>query len=221
MTEPSTSLPVRRVSTVGWVALGLGLALVVTSGLALYRMVATRIQPLPVYGQVADFALTNQDGRLFTLADLRGHVWVADVIFTRCAGPCPKMSRQMKELQQALPPSSEAKLISLTTDPEFDTPPVLRTYAKRFEADPGRWVFLTGRKADLARLATGSLKLSAVEKSPAERADPNDLFIHSTYLVLVDQQAQLRGVFQTSGEGIDPRQVRTELLAAIRQLERP
>src|SRR2546430_1045329 len=73
-------------------------------------------KPLPIYGQVADFTLTNQNGRVVTLADLRGKVWVADIIFTRCPGPCLKMTRQMKEL--ALPPSSQARLVTLTTDPD-------------------------------------------------------------------------------------------------------
>ena len=55
-------------------------------------------KPLPVIGQVADFTLTNQTGRAISLSDLRGHVWIADVIFTRCAGPCLGMTRQMKQL---------------------------------------------------------------------------------------------------------------------------
>lgn len=79
---------------------------------------------LPVYGSVADFTLTNQDGAPVSLADLRGHVWVANVIFTRCPGPCLKMTRQMKELQQALAQDSQARLVSLTTDPDFDKPAV-------------------------------------------------------------------------------------------------
>ena len=220
MNGDSTYEPVRRTSTFGWVILGLGLVLLLTFALATFRLGLLHSRPLPVYGQVADFALTNQDGRAFTLADLHGKVWVADVIFTRCAGPCLKMSRQMKELQKALPPASKAKLVTLTTDPEFDTPPVLQTYAKRFDADPERWVFLTGRKANVARVVGGSLKLTALEKPAAERSDANDLFIHSTYLVLVDQRGQLRGIFDTSGAGTDPRQVQTELLAGIRQLER-
>src|SRR5262245_12972718 len=60
-------------------------------------------QQLPVISQVADFSLTNQNGSVVSLADLRGHVWVADIIFTRCPGPCLRMTRQMKELQDALP----------------------------------------------------------------------------------------------------------------------
>ena len=84
-----------------------GVALLGLTGLALMavgilRFVGRAEKPLPVYGQIADFALTNQNGGTVSLADLRGHVWVADIIFTRCPGPCPKMTRQMKELQEAL-----------------------------------------------------------------------------------------------------------------------
>jgi cytochrome oxidase Cu insertion factor (SCO1/SenC/PrrC family) len=110
--------------------------------------------------------------------------------------------------------------VSLTTDPDFDTPAVLKTYAQRFNADPQRWLFLTGPKPAIAALARDSLKLTAVEKKPAEREAPEDLFIHSTIFVLVDQQGRLRGVYETSGEGVDARASLAKLTADIRQLER-
>jgi protein SCO1 len=188
--------------------------------LAALRLRATSAQGLPVYGPIADFALTNQDGTTVSLADLRGHVWVADIIFTRCPGPCLKMTRQMKELQDALPADSQARLVTLTTDPDFDIPAVLKTYAQRFGAEPGRWTFLTGAKPQIAKLAIDSLKLTAIPKTPEERASPQDLFVHSTIFVIADKRGQLRGVFETTGEGIDPAQVKSEILAAVRQLER-
>jgi protein SCO1/2 len=129
----------------------------------------------------------------------------------------------MKDLQEALPASSQARLVSLTTDPTFDSPKVLKTYAGRFSADLGRWMFLTGAQEQISNLATNSLKLVAMEnKGEAGQPppEPSSLFIHSTILVLVDKQAQLRAVFQTVGEGIDPQQTRQEVLAALRQLER-
>ncbi len=175
---------------------------------------------LPVYGSVADFTLTNQDGAPVSLADLRGHVWVANVIFTRCPGPCLKMTRQMKELQQALAQDSQARLVSLTTDPDFDKPAVLKSYAERFGADPQRWMFLTGLKKQVASLATQSLKLTAIEKTPGERQSPNDLFVHSTLLVLVDRQSRLRAIFETSGDDIDPDHVKKHVVEAVRQVER-
>ena len=210
-----------RQSPLLWVGVGLTVAvLLLAFALASFKGAAP--EPLPVLGQVSDFTLTNQDGQLVTLKDLRGHVWVADIIFTRCAGPCLKMSRQMKDLQEALPAKSQAHLVSLTTDPSYDSPRVLKTYAGRFGADSGRWTFLTGTPEQIANLATNSLKLTAIENKlePGQPADPSNLFIHSTILVLVDKQAQLRKVFQTVGEDTDPQQTRKEVLAAMRQLER-
>ncbi len=181
---------------------------------------STAEKALPVYGQIADFSLTNQDGSPVTLSALRGHVWVADIIFSRCGGPCLKMTRQMQELQKALPASSGAKLVTLTTDADYDTPSILKIYAGRFGADPGRWMFLTGTKQQVANLAIDSLKLTAVEKKPEERQSPEDLFIHSTIFVIADKQGRLRGVFETTGEGVEPGQVKQQLVEAVNRLER-
>ena len=126
----------------------------------------------------------------------------------------------MKILQDALPATSAAKLITMTTDPNFDTPPVMKAYGERFGADAARWIFLTGRKIEIARLAIDGLKLTTVEKKPEERADPNDLFIHSTIFVVVDKQARLRAVFETGGEGVEWSKVQPSIVTAIKQLER-
>jgi protein SCO1 len=209
----------RRLQWPFWVGLAL-IAMTVVVGLASRKLRQPALPALPVYGQIADFALTNQNGSGVSLADLRGHVWVADIIFTRCAGPCPKMTRQMKELQDALPPGSNARLVTLTTDPEFDSPTVLKAYAQRFGGDPAKWMFLTGTKAEIAKLAINSLKLTAIAKAPEDRQAPEDLFIHSTIFVVADKRGQLRGVFETTGEGIDPNQVKAQILAAVAQLER-
>jgi len=210
----------RKLGWLFWVGLGLvAVTLLVGLAVAGLRSRVAQGAPLPVYGQIADFSLTNQNGRAVSLADLRGRVWVADIIFTRCAGPCPRMTRQMKELQDALPPARQAKLVTLTTDADFDTPPVLKAYAERFGADTNRWMFLTGDKREIAKLAIDSLKLTAVEKKPEERQSPEDLFVHSTIFVVADKRGQLRGVFETTGEGIDPLQVRARILATVERLE--
>jgi protein SCO1 len=174
----------------------------------------------PVYSQVQDFSLTNQNDVAVSLADLRGHVWVADIIFTRCAGPCPRMTRQMKELQDKLPSESPTKLVTITTDPDHDTPAILARYAERFEADGKRWLFLTGTKSEIGRLAIDGLKLSAVEKKPEDQESSQDLFIHSTIFVVVDQRGQLRGIFETGGEGVDWEKSKQQILATVAQLER-
>lgn len=176
---------------------------------------------LPVLGTVADFTLTNQDGQAVSLAAFSNHVWVADIIFTRCAGPCPRMTAQMKSVQDSLPVDSAAKLVTLTTDPDYDSPAVMKKYGERFGADFNRWTFLTGTKAQIAGLAAGSLKLSAVPINSADRKNDVDLFIHTTIFVLVDKQAQLRGIFETGGEGVDwTNGVQPRLLQSVRQLEK-
>ena len=176
--------------------------------------------PLTVIGTVADFSLTNQDSRVTTLADLSNHVWVADIIFTRCAGPCPRMTAQMKSLQDSLPPTSDAKLVTLTTDPDNDVPSVMKRYGERFNADFNRWMFLTGTKREIAGLAADSLKLSAAPVKAADRKNDADLFIHTTIFVVVDRHGKLRGHFETMGDGIDwTNSVRPSVLAAIRRLE--
>jgi len=179
-----------------------------------------RQQALPILLPVADFSLTNQNGKAVSLADLRGKVWVADIIFTRCPGPCLRMTHQMKELQDALPKNSSTRLISLTTDSDYDTPEVLKTYAMKNGADASRWTFLTGDKKNVNHLAVDSLKLSAVEKKPEERVTPDDLWVHSTIFVVVDKHAQLRGVFQTGGDDVSWPEEKSKLLAAVKQLER-
>ena len=205
-----------------WVGFGfvsglLGLALLI-SLLQINR--SRHLLQLPVLGPVADFTLTNQDGQLATLADFTNQVWVADIVFTRCAGPCPRMTGQMRSLQNLLPEESRAKLVTLTTDPEFDSPAVLKKYGERFGADSNRWTFLTGTKGEIAGLAAGSLKLGSVPIKAADRLNDVDLFIHTTMFVVVDKHARLRGDFETGGDGVDwTNSVQPRILKAIRQLE--
>ena len=170
---------------------------------------------LAVLGEVHDFRLTNQLGQAVTLADLRSNVWVVDVIFTRCAGPCPRMSQRMSELQGRLRFDGQVRLVSLTADPAFDTPTVLQHYAERFRADPSRWQFLTGPQAELYRLAARDLLLAVVENPGGASNAPSDLFVHSTKLILLDRQARLRGVF----DGENPKVV-SQLVPAVRKLLR-
>ena len=175
---------------------------------------------LPVIGHIADFTLTNQDNQIFTLDGLTNHVWVADIIFTRCGGPCPIMTGHMRSLQTTLPETSEAKLVTLTTDPDFDTPAVMNKYGQKFDADFKNWIFLTGTKKEIAALGSDSLKLSSVPVKLDEQKNPVDLFIHSTYFVVVDKHAQLRAVFETGGDGVEWTNVQPQIVKTVHQLER-
>ena len=181
----------------------------------------TKQPKLKVIGPVAPFNLTNQDSQSTSLADFTNRVWVADIVFTRCAGPCPRMTGQMKQLQDALPKDSLARLVTLTTDPEYDTPEVLKRYGQRFGADFNRWTFLTGTMYEIGLLAANSLKLSAQPVRLEDQKDAADLFIHTTIFVVVDKQGQLRGFFETAGDSVDwTNTVLPQIIKSVRQLER-
>jgi protein SCO1/2 len=177
-----------------WLVWG-GLAATIFAILAAFVLFPARGKPPPIYGTLPDFTLIDQNNQTTTLATLRGHICIADVIFTRCAGQCLIMSAGMKEIQDALPAPLPVKLVSFTTDPAYDTPAVLKKYGARYDAQDDRWLFLTGDKTVLHHMTFNGLKLSAVEKSPTDQENANDLFIHSTKLVLIDKEGRIRGYF--------------------------
>lgn len=196
-----------------------GLALLVVAFLVFHFEARLRgaasAAPLPVLGQVSGFQLTNQSGLPVNGGELRGRIWVGDIIFTRCPGPCVRMSTALSRLQSALPATGGIRLVSLTADPDHDTPTVLGEYARRFSADTNRWQFLTGSKKELYRLAIDDLLLAVGENPLGTNAPPEDLFIHSTRLVLVDGVGRVRGTFDGEDAEVVPRVVRaTEALLA-------
>jgi protein SCO1 len=159
---------------------------------ALLCLIACRREPpLQVYWQVPDFHLTTQGGQPFDSSSLRGDVWVVDFIYTNCPGPCPRMSSQMRGIQAATEPFPDVKLVSITVDPQHDTPAVLATYAARYHAAPDRWFFLTGSHDALESVCRDGFKLGDVDGA----------LIHSTRFVLVDRAARIRGFYSTSDDG--------------------
>jgi protein SCO1/2 len=172
---------------------------------AVAAMTACTRKPLPDFGPVAAFQLTDQLGRPFDSRSLAGHVWVADFIYTTCPGPCPMMSSQMHRVQMRTAAMPDVKLVSFTVDPAHDTPPVLAAYSKHFKAEPARWSFLTGDAARLSDLGLKSFHLNPVDGSMA----------HSTRFVLVDGHMRIRGYYSTPEDDFMP-----QLVSDIRQLER-
>ena len=216
MEQQSRALP-RSV----WVGCSLAFSLIGLAVLvSLLQNARTKIPALPVISTVADFTLTNQDGKISTVADFTNHVWVADIIFTSCAGPCPRMTAQMKSLTEKIPAASNVRFMTLTTFPKFDTPEVLKKYGARGDADFSRWSFLTGEKMQIDLLAVNSLKLITQPVKPEEQKNAADLFIHSTMFVVVDKHAQMRGFFETGGDGVDwTNDVLPKIIATVKQLE--
>jgi protein SCO1/2 len=141
------------------------------------------------YWPVSDFSLTDRNERTVTLADLKGKVWVADFFYSTCPGPCPALSSRLSSLQAELGRDDRVRLVSISTDPEKDTPAVLRQYAEKFQAND-RWLFLTGPKSAIRELALSGFKLPFEETS----AGPEPI-IHTTRLILVDQTGNIRGLY--------------------------
>ena len=142
---------------------------------------------LAVVGQAPDFTLTERSGRSFSKSELLGKPWVADFIFTSCAGQCPLMSMEMRRLQGLFPKESGLQFVSVTVDPDRDKPEVLADYANRYEADKDRWFFLTGEKNEINRVLK-EFFLSPVDQ-PA---------MHSVRFILVDQDGKIRGYYDSS-----------------------
>jgi protein SCO1 len=141
----------------------------------------------PSYQDVTDFTLIEASGKTVKLADLRGKVWVASFIFTSCAGSCPIMTHHLAKSQADLPVRDDFKLVSISVDPERDTPAVLMQYAAKNGADRSRWLFLTGDKAQIHRLSRQTFKL-AVD-------DSGTTVDHSSKFVLVDRNGVIRGYY--------------------------
>lgn len=165
------------------------------SSLALFLLLAacTPSTELPRFGTVPAFELTAQNGQPFQSAtQLTGKVWVAGFIFTECPGPCPRMTSKMRKIQRELAAARDFRLVSVTIDPQRDTPTVLSAYAKRFDADENQWFFLTGSRANLHHLSKDVFHL----------ADVDERLEHSSKLVLVDRTGQIRGYYDSSEEGV-------------------
>jgi protein SCO1/2 len=160
-----------------------------------------------MYGEVPDFALMERTGRTVTRADLLGKVWLATFIYTECTETCPLQSAQVARLQAEFGAQPDLVLVSITVDPERDTPAILRAYAERYGADPARWWFLTGDKRAIYRLATEGFRLGIVDPDDPDQTrtlrwlgpvpayathGSKGLVMHSSRFVLVDRRAQVR-----------------------------
>src|ERR1700693_180753 len=154
-----------------------------------------RTSSLPVYYDVPAFDLVAQDGQPFHSSLLAGKVWVADFIYTTCPGPCPRMTSQMHEVQDAIVKMPDVKLVSFTVDPARDTPLVLADYAKVHGASIEHWYFLTGPETTLQKLDRDVFKLGNLDASMQ----------HSTRFVLIDRQSRIRGYYETSEARAIPR----------------
>ena len=147
------------------------------------------------YGTVPEFTLTERDGSLVSLEQLRGKIWIADFIYTSCTDTCPLQTAMMAKLQDEYAAKSDVQLVSFTVDPERDTPQALSLYADKYQADARRWYFLTGQRDRILRLVQEGFHL-AVASLPSDD-EPSGTVPHSPRFVLVDQEARIRGYYDS------------------------
>jgi len=144
---------------------------------------------LSVISYVKPFQFTNQNGIPFTDKDLLGKVTVVEYFFTTCKGICPKMNTNMKIIYETFKAEPNFLILSHTCNPETDSVPVLKRYADSLKVDSHIWVFLTGRKDSLYKLARTAYLLDD-PKNSFEKIE--DQFIHTQFFALVDKDGRVR-----------------------------
>ncbi len=162
----------------------LGLALLLAGCAQRPAVVVGEPEPDPEFAAVTDpaapFTLTDQLGREFSSESLAGKVWLGAVFFANCPGPCFRENQAIADILKEID-AADFVAVSLTCDPENDTPEVLRRYADRFSADPERWKFLTGGMDVIERVGRGKFLL------------PTEVGVHAEKGVVFDRQGKLRG----------------------------
>ena len=176
----------KRLPLTVWVVAFVLAALLIAGSASLFHRSERKTSDVSAsIGSVPDFNFTTQEGKPLTKTDLLGKVWLVDFMFTRCSGPCPMMSSRMAEISRELAKAVDVRLVSVSIDPEHDTPEILSEYAARLQADPKRWIFLTGPKKEIEQFTTkGMLQALATDSSGVPT--------HSTRFLVIDRDWQIR-----------------------------
>ena len=169
-----------------------------------------------VFQTIPSFNLTDETGKTFDSNSLKGKIYVTSFFFTRCGTICPKISSQLSRVQDTFHQDPEVQLLSISVDPKFDQPEKLALYAKRFDANKGQWHFLTGEKKVIYPLVLKGFHVPLADASEYDAAikHPDETFIHSERLVLVDKEGVIRGFY----DGTDKKEV-DRLLVEIKVLK--
>ncbi len=167
-------------------------------------MLIHRPDPPPVILELPRFELTDSDGARFGTSDMEGKIWVVGFIFTRCRTLCPPISSAMVKMQEHILRSQvgdRVHFLTITVDPEYDTPERLREYADAIGADTRNWVFLTGSVEDVEQFVVRGFKLAVGERL---ETDPGVFDIaHSSRLALIDKHGGLRGLYSIDDESLE------------------
>lgn len=172
------------------------------------ELVDTTLHYVKKYHTIADFSLTNQNGKTITQDDYKNKIYVADFFFTTCQTICPIMTDHMVEIQETLKNDNDVLLLSHTVTPEIDTVAQLKNYALEKGVNDAKWNLVTGNKKEIYDLARKSY-LVAKDVPFSE----NDL-VHTENFVLVDKKKRIRGFY----DGTDAESIK-KLLADIKILK--
>ncbi len=162
-----------------------------------------------VHLPVKDFSLTNQEGQLFRFQELRGKVVLVSFIYTTCPDICPLITANMRQVQEGLRPSDRQLvfLLSITTDPEIDTPSVLKSYAERYKVDFSNWSFVTGDQKSLEQV----WKIFGIKVERKTRGLVN----HTSLTCLIDKKGVMR--FAYYGSAPDHKKILQDMRGLLRQ----
>lgn len=141
-------------------------------------------------GKVPTFNLRDQTDSPATLADLAGHPWLADFMFTSCPDICPTLSARLASVATKYEKREDLRFVSFSVDPGTDTPARLADYAARFGAKYPTWRFLTGETTEMRRVVVDGFKL-LMEKAPATGTQPETI-LHGSRFILVDTKGTIR-----------------------------
>lgn len=157
--------------------------------------------------ELPEFQLVDQRGRPFTRADLLGKVWITDFIFTSCPTVCPRLTTELASVARTWKGEANLRFLSISVDPENDTPALLAAFAGKYDVDPERWLFVTGEPAVVKSTVLQGFKMAL------GRGGDGNLF-HAERFVVVDKRARVRGVYDADADGIVELQARVKILLA-------
>jgi protein SCO1/2 len=164
---------------------------------------------LDSFHTIPDFSFTNQNGEIIDQKTFAGKIYVTDFFFTTCPGICPKMTANLKKVQDAFVDESRVLLLSHSVTPDYDKVDVLKKYASKTGAIDGKWHLVTGERDQIYNLGR---QFYFVEEDLGESRSPEE-FLHTENFILLDQNRHIRGIYN----GLNKASVQ-QLLADIKTL---
>lgn len=167
-----------------------------------------------------DFEGLERSGKTVRFSELQGKILIIGHVFTRCPQGCAGVASAMSELRQEFAADADnIQFISLSIDPEHDTPQVLTDWAKKFNADYPNWWFMTGDKKTLSHYVSKQIKFNAIQEIEPAKGDQPPVIYHDLRLALVDAKANVRGYYEVASADPETANLYKDLLRkGIRQL---